>query len=181
MQRLRFLVWKEFLELRQNPRLFGIVIVAPIIQLTMLGYAATTDVKDVPVVVADGDRSPASRELIARFDASRELHGRRHGHDRRARSSRISSAARAWMALSIPAGLRRGDLAQGSRSTLQVVADGTRLELDDRRARLRDERSSASYAQELMAAAAAGGAAPPAIDAAHPRLVQPAAREPASS
>ncbi len=56
MQRLRFLVWKEFLELRMNPRLFGVVIIAPILQLTMLGYAATTDVKDVPVVVADGDR-----------------------------------------------------------------------------------------------------------------------------
>src|SRR5262249_390358 len=70
MQRLMCLVRKEFLELRQNPRLFGIVIVAPIIQLTMLGYAASTDVKDVPVVVADGDRSPASRTLIARFDAS---------------------------------------------------------------------------------------------------------------
>ena len=70
MQRLRCLVCKEFLELRQNPRLFGLVIVAPIIQLTMLGYAATTDVKDVPVVVADGDRSPASRNLIARFEAS---------------------------------------------------------------------------------------------------------------
>ena len=53
MQRLRFLVWKEFLELRLNPRLFGVVVIAPIIQLTMLGYAATTDVRDVPVIVAD--------------------------------------------------------------------------------------------------------------------------------
>ena len=61
MQRLRVLIWKEFLELRLNPRLFGVVIVAPILQLTMLGYAATTDVKDVPVVVADGDgRRPAA-------------------------------------------------------------------------------------------------------------------------
>ncbi len=57
MQRLRFLVWKEFLELRLNPRLFGVVVVAPIIQLTLLGYAATTDIHDVPVVVADGDRT----------------------------------------------------------------------------------------------------------------------------
>jgi ABC-2 type transport system permease protein len=72
-QRLVHLVWKEFLELRQNPRLFGIVIVAPIIQLTMLGYAATTDVRDVPVVVADGDRSPASRALIGRFEGSRNF------------------------------------------------------------------------------------------------------------
>ena len=48
---------KEFLELRQDPRLFGIVIIAPIIQLTMLGYAATTDVRNVPLVVVDQDRS----------------------------------------------------------------------------------------------------------------------------
>src|SRR6186713_3573 len=70
MQRLRFLVWKEFLELRLNPRLFGVVVIAPIIQLTLLGYAATTDIRDVPVVVADGDRTARSRELVARFEAS---------------------------------------------------------------------------------------------------------------
>src|SRR5205085_11675107 len=36
MRRLRVLVWKEFLELRLNPRLFGLVVIAPILQLTML-------------------------------------------------------------------------------------------------------------------------------------------------
>ena len=56
---LHVLVRKEFLELRQDPRLFGIVIMAPIIQLTMLGYAATTDVRNVPLVVVDQDRSSA--------------------------------------------------------------------------------------------------------------------------
>ena len=59
MRRLWYLMWKELLELRQDPRLFGIVFVAPIIQLTLLGYAATTDVKNVPMVVADaGPHAP---------------------------------------------------------------------------------------------------------------------------
>jgi hypothetical protein len=40
MTRLTHVIRKEFLELRQDPRLFGIVILAPIIQLTMLGYAS---------------------------------------------------------------------------------------------------------------------------------------------
>ena len=53
MRRVRFLVWKELIELRQDPRLFGIVVLAPILQLFLLGYAATTDVRNVPVVVAD--------------------------------------------------------------------------------------------------------------------------------
>jgi len=123
MQRLLCLVRKEFLELRQNPRLFGIVIVAPIIQLTMLGYAASTDVRDVPVVVADGDRSPASRTLIARFDASpyftvvdtvttvREI-------------DRHLQRGDASIALAIPAGY--GSAVQSGRPVaLQVVADGS--------------------------------------------------------
>ena len=46
MTRILHLIRKEFLELRQDPRLFGIVILAPLIQLTMLGYAATTDVRE---------------------------------------------------------------------------------------------------------------------------------------
>ena len=107
MQRLRFLIWKEFLELRKDPKLFGVVVIAPILQLTMLGYAATTDVRDVPVVVADGDRSPASRELIARFEGSRNF-----------TVINVVSVVnevepylergRAWLALSIPTGsLRR--------------------------------------------------------------------------
>jgi len=121
--RLRRLVWKEFLELRQNPRLFGIVIVAPIIQLTMLGYAASTDVKDVPVVVADGDRSPASRNLIARFDASPNFTivdtvttvGE---------IDRYLQRGDAWIALAIPTGY--GSSIQAGRPVaLQVVADGS--------------------------------------------------------
>jgi ABC-2 type transport system permease protein len=121
--RLRRLVWKEFLELRQNPRLFGIVIVAPIIQLTMLGYAASTDVKNVPVVVADGDRSPASRNLIARFDASPNFTvvdtvNTVAGVDR------YLQRGDAWIALAIPAGYGSAVLS-GRPVALQVIADGS--------------------------------------------------------
>jgi ABC-2 type transport system permease protein len=123
MQRLRCLVWKEFLELRQNPRLFGLVIVAPIIQLTMLGYAATTDVRDVPVVVADGDRSPASRNLIARFDASRNFTVIDTVTTVREVDSYIQRGD-AWIALAIPQGY--GAAVKGGQPVaLQVVADGS--------------------------------------------------------
>ena len=104
MQRLRFLVWKEFLELRLNPRLFGVVVVAPIIQLTMLGYAATTDVRDVPVVVADGDRTARSRELIARFDGSPNFNVSSHRDHRGGDRTVSRTRRRAWLALSIPTG-----------------------------------------------------------------------------
>jgi ABC-2 type transport system permease protein len=120
---VRYIIWKEFLELRQNPRLFGVVIVAPILQLTMLGYAATTDVRNVPIVVADGDRSPASRELIARFDGSPYFTvidtvttlDEAEPHLERGVGS---------MAMAIPAGYGR-DVTAGRPAKIQVVADGT--------------------------------------------------------
>ncbi|HYU80706.1 MAG TPA: ABC transporter permease [Vicinamibacterales bacterium] len=123
MRRLLHLMRKEILELRQDPRLLQIVILAPIIQLTVLGYAATTDVKDIPVVVVDADRSARSRGLITRFEAS----------DNFAVVGVLGSTneidpwleqGRAWMALNIPAGYGRS-IESGQATALQVVADGT--------------------------------------------------------
>ncbi len=123
MQRLRFLVWKEFLELKMDPRLFGLVFIAPILQLTMLGYAATTDVRDVPVVVADGDRSPESRNLIGRFDASRNFSVIDVVSTNGAIDPYLERGT-AWLAVSIPAGYG-ADVAARRPVTLQLVADGS--------------------------------------------------------
>jgi ABC-2 type transport system permease protein len=122
MQRLRFLVWKEFLELRKDPKLFGVVVIAPIVQLTMLGYAATTDVRDVPVVVVDGDRSPSSRELIARFEGSRNFTIVDVVSTTGAVEPFLESGE-AWLALSIPVGYG-ADVASGTPVTLQLNVIG---------------------------------------------------------
>jgi ABC-2 type transport system permease protein len=154
MQRLRCLVRKEFQELRRNPRLFGLVIVAPIVQLAMLGYAATTDVRDVPVVVADGDRSAASRELVGRFNASPNFSVVRTVTTTGEIEPFLESGT-AWLALSIPAGY--GDLVRREQpAVVQVIADGS------------DSNSTSvalgyatsligGYAQELQPAAGGGG------------------------
>src|SRR5215510_8703593 len=123
LTRLMHVVRKEFLELRQDPRLFSIVIMAPIVQLTMLGYAATTDVRNVPLVIVDQDGSSESRELVSRFEASQSFMV----------IGRLSSVTetdfyldtgRAWMVLTIPAeyGAR---IRTGMPIAVQVVADGT--------------------------------------------------------
>jgi ABC-2 type transport system permease protein len=89
----------------------------------MLGYAATTDVKDVPVVVADGDRTPESRTLIARFDASVNF----TVVDTVTTVAEVDTylqRGRAWIALNIPTGYGRA-VHQGQPVALQVLADGT--------------------------------------------------------
>ncbi|HSL23420.1 MAG TPA: ABC transporter permease [Vicinamibacterales bacterium] len=114
---------KEFLELRQNPRIFGIVIVAPILQLTVLGYAANMDVKNVPIVVADGSRSAESRRLIARFEGSPYF----TVLDTVTTVQEIDpfiERGTAWLAIAIPSDYARS-IGEGSPARLQVVADGS--------------------------------------------------------
>jgi ABC-2 type transport system permease protein len=123
MPRVLHLVRKELLELRQDPRLFGIVVMAPIIQLAVLGYAATTDVKDVPVLVVDADRSAESRRLVSRFEASSNFVIAGVAGSTAAIDDALERGD-AWMALSIPPGYG-ADVAAGRTAALQVVADGT--------------------------------------------------------
>jgi len=123
MQRVGFLIWKELIELRGDPRLFGVVILAPIIQLFLLGYAATTDVRNVPVVVADADRSAASRDLVERFNASPNFSviAVVSGFNE---VDPYLERGLAWMALAIPPNYGES-LGAGRPQTLQVIADGS--------------------------------------------------------
>ncbi|MGE0448561.1 MAG: ABC transporter permease [Vicinamibacterales bacterium] len=123
MTRVRFLIWKELVELRQDPRLFGIVVLAPLIQLFLLAYAATTDVRNVPIVVSDGDRSSASRELVSRFDASPSFSvvGIVSSPDD---VDAMLDRGEAWLAIVVPPGYGAA-LGAGRSQVVQVVADGS--------------------------------------------------------
>jgi len=64
------IVKKELIQTLRDKRAFGIILVAPLIQLLIFGYVATTDIKQSAAVICDFDQSPASRELIRKFTAS---------------------------------------------------------------------------------------------------------------
>lgn len=61
---------KEFIHIRRDPRTLAVMFIAPLMQLILLGYAATTDVRNIPLAVIDQDRTSASRTLIEAFVAS---------------------------------------------------------------------------------------------------------------
>jgi ABC-2 type transport system permease protein len=125
IQRIRTLVRKEFVELRRTPRLIGLIVVAPILQLTLLGYAATTDVRNVPVVVVDGDRSARSRQLIERFSASPYFQVVGEELDPRAVDDDLARG-RAWLAIVVPTGFEASLAGRGASGIrVQVLADGT--------------------------------------------------------
>jgi ABC-2 type transport system permease protein len=61
---------KELLQLRQDRTMLPLIFVAPILQIVAFGYAVNTEVREVPMVLVDQDRSPASRDLVDRFVSS---------------------------------------------------------------------------------------------------------------
>ncbi len=70
MEILRRMIRKEFLQLRHDTKMLRILFFAPIFQLFALGFAANTDVEEIPTVVVDLDRTPESRVLLDRFLSS---------------------------------------------------------------------------------------------------------------
>lgn len=69
MKMLIHIIKKEFQQFRRDPKMFGIILVAPIVQLFLLGYAATMDVDIVHTVIYDMDKSSESRRVIEDFES----------------------------------------------------------------------------------------------------------------
>jgi drug efflux transport system permease protein len=69
-RRILALAIKEFLTLFKDKRSRVVIIVPPLIQLMVFGYAASFDLKHVPFAVFDEDRGSAARDMIAAFRGS---------------------------------------------------------------------------------------------------------------
>jgi len=123
MKAILSIIRKEFLQLRRDPRLLPVVFISPVLQLLLLGYAANLDVRQIPSVVCDLDRSAASRGFIDGFVNSGYF-------TVRARLERLEEIdpfldnGKAAMAFVVPRGF--GDeLAGGRTASAMVIADGS--------------------------------------------------------
>ena len=65
MRTLLNMLVKELIQLKRDPRILAVLFIGPIVQLTILAYAATTDIRQVELAVCDLDRTPVSRSLAA--------------------------------------------------------------------------------------------------------------------
>jgi len=122
LRRLWAVARKEGLHVRRDPRSLLLAIGIPMLMIVVFGYALTLDVDRVAFVVWDRSGTPASRDLIARFDASRyfDLQGTVAGE---AELSRVLDERRAVLALVIDAGFA-DDLSAGRSPAVQAIVDG---------------------------------------------------------
>lgn len=123
LQRLFHMLMKEFLQMLRDPRMRVIIFGMPVIQMTIMAFALTTDVTNIRMAVLDMDKTPASRELLSAFTA---------GNYFRITTSLLSqqeitplldrSEVRA--VLHIPAGFA-ADILTGQTAQVQLLTDGT--------------------------------------------------------
>ncbi|HYV84364.1 MAG TPA: ABC transporter permease [Patescibacteria group bacterium] len=123
MRVLWCIIVKEFLQLKHDTKLIPALIIGPLMQLLVLGYAANTDVNDIPALLVDQDRSAASRDLVDKFEGSGyfKIVG---GEDGIGAIDPWLIEGRAQIALVIGAGYGEA-LAAGRPPSVQVIADGS--------------------------------------------------------
>ena len=68
--RILAIMRKEFIQMSRDRRVVMVTLLMPVMQLFLLGYAGTTDVRNVPLVVLDQSQSVQSRALLDAFQAT---------------------------------------------------------------------------------------------------------------
>ncbi|MDQ8154627.1 MAG: ABC transporter permease [Gemmatimonadota bacterium] len=117
------LLRKELRQAFRDPRSRRVLIVAPIIQLIVFGYAVNTDVRHAKTFLLDADRTVESRALVESMQAGGYF-------DIVARGDRASDLVSALdrgdvlMGVHIPRGFA-ADIARGTPTTVQLLVDGS--------------------------------------------------------
>ncbi len=70
MRTIFLLIQKEFLQILRDQAMLFIIVAMPIVQLLVLTFAATQDIKNISLAVTDYDRSDTSRRLVSKLTAS---------------------------------------------------------------------------------------------------------------
>ncbi len=121
--RMWVIAWKELLQLRRDRLTLAMMVIIPVMQLLLFGYAINTDVRHTPTVVFDQDHSAQSRDLARSMEATTFYdvigHVKSYGEIQRA-----LRGGEAKVALVIPPRYA-SDLATGRTAHVQLVVDGS--------------------------------------------------------
>ena len=122
MKRVWHLVKKELWQVSRDSNMLRVIFVVPMIQLLILGYAITTDIKNLDILICDRDNSAISRELIERF-AHNDYFIVEQAVCPAGRTEQILFRGEALLALVIPEDFGR-DLETGKSPEIQILLDG---------------------------------------------------------
>jgi ABC-2 type transport system permease protein len=121
--RLFYVVYKEFIHIVRDPRTLAVMLLMPVVQLVLLGYAMTTDVDHIPTVVLDQDLTSQSRDLIEAYQASNYFDITYYASSEEELRRLIDQGSH-WAGLIIPSGYGH-DLEKQLSASICFVIDGS--------------------------------------------------------
>lgn len=123
LQAIKAIIQKEILHILRDRRTLILIMMMPLIQLSIYGFAINTDVKHIASVLYDEDQTPLSRRLVSAFEQSAYF-------DIRDRVStpeemkKLIDRGKARVGIHIPPNFTK-DLLAGRGAKLQLLIDGT--------------------------------------------------------
>jgi ABC-2 type transport system permease protein len=122
-ERLRAMTKKEFVQMRRDPATLRLMLVVPMVQLLIFGFAIRTDVRHLPTVVFDQSRTQQSREFVQKLTATDNFVVKRAAASY-AEALEEVDAGHARAAVIIPPDYAR-QLKRGSTAQVQVLVDAS--------------------------------------------------------
>ncbi|MCH7804903.1 MAG: ABC transporter permease [Acidobacteria bacterium] len=122
-RRTAAIIKKEFLQTLREPRMRVVLLLPPIIQLIVFGYAVNLDVENSPIAWMDQDRTPESRELLAEFEGSPQFRVTHIPAGEEEIQELLDRSAVQAVVRVLP-GFGR-DIRRGQRTQVQILVDGT--------------------------------------------------------
>jgi ABC-2 type transport system permease protein len=122
MRRIKSVVRKEFRQVFRDKPMLALIFGVPIVQLVVLSFAITTDVKHVKLLVADLDETVVSQEIVRAFAHSDRFDVVGQTRD----LGRIREDMQGWraqMGLVIPPGFS-ADLRRNLKPQIEIMVDG---------------------------------------------------------
>ncbi|WP_343684672.1 ABC transporter permease [Asticcacaulis sp.] len=123
LKRILAILAKEFIQMRRDRMTFGMMIMVPIIQLTLFGFAINSDPRHLPTAVYLEETSPAVRSIVAAMRQSTYFDIKQQVFDP-AEADRLLQNGEVAFVVEVPSGFTRG-LLRGDRPQLLLSADAS--------------------------------------------------------
>jgi ABC-2 type transport system permease protein len=114
---------KEFIQLRRDRVSFAMIIMIPLVQLMLFGYAINTTPHDLPTAVLMQERSDLSRSILAALENTKYFKVTRLPHNE-AEVDQLLASGTVLFAIEIPANFERS-VRRGDKPAMLIAADAT--------------------------------------------------------
>ncbi|PIP18756.1 MAG: ABC transporter permease [Candidatus Omnitrophica bacterium CG08_land_8_20_14_0_20_41_16] len=122
-ERIQTILIKEFKQVFRDPRMKTMIFIGPVLQVLIFGYAATTDVKNIPTAIYDLDSTPESRDVIRAFSYSKYFKIKNYVYSDKEEKELIDKSL-VSVVLRFNHGFGR-DLEGNKGAQIQLIVDGT--------------------------------------------------------